>query len=277
MKQSKRYDSLDAMRLLVAVLVASLHTGVPLGLANNYIADIARIAVPFFLMCSGYFLYSEDYGILKFRVTRSIRKSISLLAKSTLVYIVLDIVLRQNVNEVIAGLSNYLTIDFWLLNSTPFMPVGWYLMAFIYSSLLVLLLCRICHTPNWTWLIMICVCFAFWMLTGTYQAFFFMPNTFPLSYNCCWLVAYPWLLIGMFFRYFVDHDGYSFLQKYRHIALLLVFVGIIITFSEHFLIKNVTKVSTIGSGYLGTILTSICLFQWLLCNKTICSWGGVFR
>ena len=48
-KNCNRYDSIDGMRLIMALMVAVLHVGMPLGLGNKYLADIARNAVPFFI------------------------------------------------------------------------------------------------------------------------------------------------------------------------------------------------------------------------------------
>lgn len=48
-KNCNRYDSIDGMRLIMALMVAVLHVGLPLGFGNKYLADIARNAVPFFL------------------------------------------------------------------------------------------------------------------------------------------------------------------------------------------------------------------------------------
>lgn len=44
-----RYDSIDGMKLIMALMVAVLHVGMPLGFCEKYFADIVRIAVPFFI------------------------------------------------------------------------------------------------------------------------------------------------------------------------------------------------------------------------------------
>lgn len=52
-----RYDSIDGARLIMALLVAVLHVGMPLGFCSKYLCDIARIAVPF-SSCVQDFLYT---------------------------------------------------------------------------------------------------------------------------------------------------------------------------------------------------------------------------
>ena len=63
-KNCNRYDSIDGMRLIMALMVAVLHVGMPLGFGNKYLADIARNAVPFFYMGSGFFIYNSNYDNL---------------------------------------------------------------------------------------------------------------------------------------------------------------------------------------------------------------------
>ena len=57
---ARKFPALDAFRLSAAVLVVTIHTS-PLGglapLADLWLTRVlARVAVPFFLMVSGYFL-----------------------------------------------------------------------------------------------------------------------------------------------------------------------------------------------------------------------------
>lgn len=48
-KNKYRYDSIDGMRLVMALMVALLHVGMPLGFCEKYMCDVARNAVPFFI------------------------------------------------------------------------------------------------------------------------------------------------------------------------------------------------------------------------------------
>ena len=49
----KRNNGIDILRLLCAFLVVCIHARFP-GVIGEYIKAIARIAVPFFFICSGY-------------------------------------------------------------------------------------------------------------------------------------------------------------------------------------------------------------------------------
>ena len=63
MKKTKEYGGIDYFRIIAALLIVAIHTS-PLASISN-IADfiltrvIARVAVPFFFMTSGFFLFSN--------------------------------------------------------------------------------------------------------------------------------------------------------------------------------------------------------------------------
>lgn len=78
-KNKSRYDSIDGMRLVMALMVALLHVGMPLGFCEKYMCDVARNAVPFFYICSGFFIYSLHYGIVNGRIKSLLKKNDCLL------------------------------------------------------------------------------------------------------------------------------------------------------------------------------------------------------
>ena len=91
------YAGIDWFRLIAAFLVVSIHTS---PLADwNQTADflltriLARVAVPFFLMTSGFFLYSkEEDGALPFgRLAAFLKKTAALYAIAILLYLPFDI------------------------------------------------------------------------------------------------------------------------------------------------------------------------------------------
>ncbi len=68
--RTKQFPSIDIMKLLYAVLVVTIHTS-PLNSINKYFnygltQYIARLAVPFFFVTSGYFCFrKQPWKILK--------------------------------------------------------------------------------------------------------------------------------------------------------------------------------------------------------------------
>ncbi|MCI8818021.1 MAG: acyltransferase, partial [Oscillibacter sp.] len=88
---SARGPVLDRFRLLAAVLVVCIHTG-PLA-GCNAAADFwlcrvfARIAVPFFLMVSGYFLEKDQWR----GAERFLKKTLAIYAAAVLLYLPLNL------------------------------------------------------------------------------------------------------------------------------------------------------------------------------------------
>lgn len=270
MNSNVRYESLDGMRIIAALLVAVLHVGMPLGIADNIFCDIARVAVPFFFMCSGFFLYSDDYEVIRKRTFKGIIKSLKLLVIATLVYFIIELALWQDLDKIKETLSLFLTADVWFFNTTPFMPVGWYLSAYIYALLLILILLKYVPTPGVVWYAIIIICFIYWMVTGAYQHILFADADFSLKYGCCWIVALPWVLVGMTFSHFSKKQKIEY-----HISLLpLIIFGIILTLAEHVLIKNYSGVKVTATGYVGTIVITLPLFALLLTKNNLFFLGG---
>ncbi|NLM03852.1 MAG: acyltransferase, partial [Clostridiales bacterium] len=64
MSSSKEYGGLDYFRIIAAALVVAIHTS-PLSIINDradfiFTRILCRIAVPFFFMVSGFFLYADN-------------------------------------------------------------------------------------------------------------------------------------------------------------------------------------------------------------------------
>lgn len=54
-EQGKRNKGIDILRLICAFLVVCIHAHFP-GIVGEYVKAIARVAVPIFFICTGYFL-----------------------------------------------------------------------------------------------------------------------------------------------------------------------------------------------------------------------------
>lgn len=260
-----RYDSIDGMKLIMALMVAVLHVGMPLGFCEKYFADIARTAVPFFYMCSGFFIYNSHYNIAKKKISKSINKTTYFLISTTIFYLILELLLWQDYRSVCYKICDIISINTLFFNMTPFMPVGWYLMALIYTLIIVKALLKFYPKPNLLWCIIIILCLIYSLATGVYQKVFFENCSFSLKYNCCWLFSLPWILIGMCVSY-INTSYNSRLDK-RYL-LIFVIVGAFLCLIEHYLIKKYTGGNVVGTLYLGTILSAIALFVLLIKSQS---------
>ncbi len=140
MNITKRYATLDIFRLVAAFLIIAIHTSPFLSI--NETADfiivriIARAAVPFFFMVTGYFLYLSMEKGNKLSIRRTLNKLIGIYLAGILLYLPLD-----------------LYGDYFKQNNLPFQIIKdlifdgtfyhlWYLPATIIGILLVQFLLR---------------------------------------------------------------------------------------------------------------------------------------
>lgn len=249
------------MRLIAAILVVSLHIPFP-SIVGKIIPDIARIAVPFFLICSAFFLYSTSIEAFKSNSLKLVKKATSLLFTGTLIYFCIDLIIWRNWDRIIQQLTLFSSLDFWFFNSVPFIPVGWYLMAFIYSILIIRYLYKFIPFPSLFWYLTMVIGFCWWFITGTYQSFFF-DIPMPLKYNTCWIVCYPFLIVGMLIAHFLKSEKIPSILSNKVLILCIIFFSFS-SIAAHFIIKNITGSPVNGTGYISTIFLVVALFILLL-------------
>lgn len=163
MKQKTNYEGIDVFRMIASFLIVAIHTA-PLA-SYNETADflitycVGRIAVPFFLMVTGYFVlapYQRAYSMRKkaavsenqeiwktnlqvkeqAKVIKFLKKMVILYTISTILYIPI---------KIYSGQWNW-NIGTWLKDiffDGTFYHL-WYLPAVILGGLLILLLIRVC-------------------------------------------------------------------------------------------------------------------------------------
>ncbi|GMQ60005.1 serine racemase VanT catalytic subunit [Vallitalea sediminicola] len=90
----REYAGIDYFRIIAAVLIVAIHTS-PLLMINetaNFILtrSIARVAVPFFFMTSGFFLFSNS-NLNKERLNRFLKKTALLYLVSIVIYLPINI------------------------------------------------------------------------------------------------------------------------------------------------------------------------------------------
>ncbi len=107
----ERNYNIDVARFIFAFFVVIIH--VPL-IGADYLMPLARCAVPFFYMISGYFLFSNDDQILESRLISNMKKWWKMWLTYILILIVISLVLNKLLGNTI-HFSKY-EILFWLTN-----------------------------------------------------------------------------------------------------------------------------------------------------------------
>lgn len=135
--EKKRDVGIDVMRLICAVLVISIHTRSCADININidfWINDfIARIAVPFFFMTSGYYFYNKYINDNKYLV-KYLKNIISIYIIWSIFYIGWDIFLQARGAEISVGYFFNLAKRLLLTGSNTIL---WYIPALVISIIFV--------------------------------------------------------------------------------------------------------------------------------------------
>lgn len=135
--KKKQYNTLNALKFIAAFFVVCIHVPFPGEFGKGVIA-VARFAVPFFFMTSGFFSYYSDKEVLCEKYKRKIRHLLVIFAGSFLLYFAWDIL-----GNVMAGtLKNYFLNKFsitafaelLIFNHPRVMEALWFLPALIYAT-----------------------------------------------------------------------------------------------------------------------------------------------
>lgn len=191
-----RNKSLDAVKAIAACLVVCIHVSFP-GQAGQLVKVLARCAVPFFFMVSGYFCYYQNCNASK-RILSKILHIMKLFAVSVVFYFIWECFMKawngERVWTWIKGLvSTEHLKEFFVYNSTsPVRAHLWFLPALIYCYLLALLIekwrmrkAAYCMAPVLLaillWRAEFCVFFDRFYHTMEYRNFLFTGMSFFLT------------------------------------------------------------------------------------------------
>lgn len=128
--------SIDILKFVCAALVVVLHTNCKW---HNAVLPLTRCAVPCFLMVSGFLLYTDGKGIGCDRLLRNIKHIVHILLWSTALFAVV-----KEAQCVLHGALFVPSVGQWLkfvvLNDNPFGFHLWYLGAYLYVLLIMLII-----------------------------------------------------------------------------------------------------------------------------------------
>lgn len=131
MKQ--RNYSIDVLKFICAVLVVFLHTDFK---GHDMILPFTRCAVPCFLMISGFLLYSGE-GIGQERLKRNIKHILHIFLWATLLFLVYKEIYSISQGKLFVPSLKQL-VFFVIFNDNPFAGHLWYLGAYLYVLLIML-------------------------------------------------------------------------------------------------------------------------------------------
>ena len=188
-----RNYSLDTLKLICAIFVIFAHTPQP-SIWENYIAPPIRCAVPIFFMISGYFTYGKKDIIPIIH-----KRIIQLLKVFGIVFLFyFSFFMIANGKDSLEHLSVLLSHNFILLNTVPYSMHLWYIAAYIYVLLIILLVDKY---NLYKWLFNITpILLLTGLLIGKYSEIL-LSHYFPPNYTRNFLfTGLPFFTLGMFIK-----------------------------------------------------------------------------
>lgn len=240
-KKDKKYNSIDLTKFLMSFLIIAIHTD-PLITYNtnaNYILVniIARLAVPFFFITSGFFFskYNEWYS-QKHYLKRILKLYISWL----LIYLPFDLYsLYENGNSSFKNIIIYMREC--LFNNTPVAWQLWYLPSLIVS---LIFLCYLCHKGiSYKKIYIISIIFYLFGLMGNSYYVIFVKIPFIRHILYYYLKVFVTTRNGLFFGLAFVTIGFIFAKdnKIRNKQMInfFLFFSVLALFFEVTMLKKV--------------------------------------
>lgn len=264
MSNNNRIPSYDGMRLIASFLVVSLHTpSIFPSQISAIIADIARIAVPYFLLLSGYNIYDKNSSIEDKRIINSIKKILSILIVSIICYAIFDYLVFEDFERLKISLYGFTSYKFFIFNTVPFCPIGWYLLSYIY----ILIITYFVKKTIFQFMFMF-ISIILSLITGVYSKVLGLEIN-SLLWNCSFICTFGFFSLGYIIR---KHKNKISLLKYSNKSLLfIILISIFLTVLEHISINKITSQSVNGTIFLSSYPCVIAIFIYLTKNPTVLS------
>lgn len=239
-------NTLNLIKAIAAISVVFIHIKFP-NEAGNIITSLARFAVPFFFMTSGYFAYQSNYN--KERNLRNIKKILKITLFALIGYFIWKII-YYNYYGNLDLLYNRLTDKefikiFFQYNKTVLGMHLWYLLALIYIYIMYYFIDKYkVHKVSYYLIPLILIIN---ILLGEITIF----NNIKIEYETTrnfMLTGFPFFMLGNLIKYSKEKIKYNNL-------VLIIFIII-------FIITSILEFYKIGTCdlYISTIFLSITLF-----------------
>ena len=248
---SNRNYSIDVLKCICALLVVLLH--IPSEWTNYYM-PLTRIAVPCFFMISGYCIKGND---IKGKITRSVSRLLWLILWSSALYIFASFILKHfSIQLIIPSVKDL--FNFLVFNENPWAPHLWYLNAYLYVLLIVVVI-----EKRGLWniaYILIPLLLIVDLAFGKYSLLLWNKEFDWLYVRNFLFVGLPYFLIGAFVR----SKRNIFLNK--HILMGGVIIFSTTSFLERYLLTQIGT-NAVREHYLSTTFLAVSVFLLALSIK----------
>lgn len=254
----ERNYSIDVLKLVCAVLVVLLHCGYAW---HDAVLPLTRCAVPCFLIISGYLMYSPDKGIGHERLKRNIKHIWHIILWSTVLFAVVKESLALFHGEIFVP-SIKQQLSFVFLNENPFAGHLWYLGAYLYVLLIMMVVDRHNLWKPLLWFTPLLLLGD--LVLGKYSLLL-LNQEFPFFYVRNFLfVGTPYFMIGVWIK--MNIDRLQTVKKYVYSGGVILFA--LTSIMEKSLLVYLDAVPA-RDHYLSTTFMAICLFMFAISFKNV--------
>lgn len=248
-----RNESLDALKAFAAIGVVLIHFGFP-GDFGIIVQVCARVGVPIFFMCSGYYIENEtlNYEKIKKKIVHNVR----ILVFGIILYLIFN-VLNNGVESVVKSISIGNVAKFLLLNAPQISAAHlWFVSALIYSYLIFFLIYKAKLLKKR--ILISVILLTIHIAIAEILPLFGMKLPHPVVRNA-YLFGVPFLLIGNWLRDNEELTGNNIIKE--RFLKTIVGLGILASCIEKYLLSP----NDLLELYVGSIISSVGLF--LICIK----------
>lgn len=259
--KKKQYNLLNSLKIIAAFFVVAIHVHFP-GEFGRGVVAVARFAVPFFFMVSGFFSYYENKAVLSAKYKRKIKHLLILFGGSLLMYFAYN-VLGSVVNGTLSGylkgvFSLQSFIELFVFNHVRIMEALWFLPALIYATLIFFAFEKTGVTKKVYFLIPV-LFLAGVVLREIPEFVGNTPEIMSKAYLCrnFLFVGLPFFMLG----HFIKANEDKFKDKFSNAALIIL---MLVGTAEAVAID---LLHTQKSVYLGTFVAVFALFVFAVKNE----------
>ena len=252
----KTYDVLNLIKIIAAFFVVTIHVHFPgdFGLA---VIDIARFAVPFFFMVSGFFGYCLDKNRSVEKIKKRIKNIIFMFLSISVVYIVYKIVVAvlfysNSPADVLEELfSAEAIVNFIFFNEPSVSVFLWYLPALIYTYVVFLVFEKNRLTQKMYFLI------PFLFIAGVaFREIIEIPSDLPAFFRNSFLFR-NYLFVGVpffLFGHYIKSNEDKIKKEFSYLSLIFIMLA---GFAESVIAGNMHLQKNV---YLGTFTAVFAIF-----------------
>lgn len=256
-KNKKRYESLDFIKAICAIMVIILHVPIR-GNIGLEISVLSRTAVPIFFLISGFlFSIKNSKGI---NMNNDIKRQLNNIVRISLVSFLVYFFFEFNKKDILSFLNLKNILKLIIFNEPSVGGHLWYLFAYIYI-LIIFLLVQKYKKENIMYIFSL-IGIVLYLIFGKYSRIIFNKEFNYLIVRNFLLMGFPYFSIG----YLIGNSNFNKVKN-KYICPMIVFF-ILFTIIEN-LILNYYNVNTKFNNYLGNTFIAISVFIFIINNNNL--------